>query len=154
MEVINKPGTLICPRCGYPNDERAFFCAGCSARVGSRAGGTTGSRPDFQSYQYPPESGPRGYYYDGLPLISLLVTILGFFAAGFIGPLIGVILGHISLRRMNLRGDDTNRGMAIASLVIGYFLLTIGLLILIVLGVFIGAALFDHDWINGHWNYL
>ena len=135
MEVINPPGTLICPRCGHPNDERAFFCANCSSTIGART-----VRP--------------GYYYDGLPLISLLVTILGFFAAGFVGPLIGVILGHISLRRMNRRGDDTNRGMAVASLVIGYFLLIIGILILAVLGVFIGAALFNHGWDGGQWNYM
>ena len=154
MEVINPPGTLICPRCGHPNDERVFFCSNCGAPVGSRAGRATGNRPDFQQYRYNSEPGRPGYYYDGLPLISLLVTILGFFAAGFIGPLIGVILGHISLRRLNRRGDDSNRGMAIASLVIGYFLLIIGLLILAVLGVFIGAALFNHGWTNGHWNYL
>lgn len=154
MEEIHPPRNLICPRCGHPNDERAFFCSNCGATVGRKSGqpfsGNPGYRPgsDFS----PPE--PRGYYYDGLPLISLLVTILGFFAAGFIGPLIGVILGHISLRRMNRRGDDTNRGMAVASLVIGYFLLVVGLLILAVLGVFIGAALFNHGWDGGHWNYL
>lgn len=154
MEVINPPGTLICPRCGQPNDERAFFCSNCGALIGSKAEHTTKGAKDFQQYRYDPGLTGRGYYYDGLPLVSLLVTIVGFFAAGFIGPLIGVILGHISLRRMNRRGDVSNRGMAIASLVIGYFLLIIGLLILAVLGVFIGAALFNHGWANGHWNYL
>jgi len=154
MEVINPPGTLICPRCGHPNDERAFFCSNCGAPIGSRAGFTSGRRPDIQQNRYYSASGGRGYYYDGLPLISLLVTIIGFFIAGFIGPLIGVILGHFSLRRLNRKGDDSNRGMAIASLVIGYFLLTVGLLILMVMGVFVGAALFNHGGFNGHWNYM
>jgi ribosomal protein L37E len=154
MEVINPPGTLLCHRCGHPNDERAFFCSNCGAPVGSKAGRYRSSGPDYRQERGSPDPGRRGYYYDGLPLISLLATILGFFAAGFIGPLIGVILGHISLRRMNKRGDDTNRGMAIASLVIGYFLLIIGILILAVLGVFIGAALFNHGWTAGNWNYL
>ena len=153
MEVINPPGTLTCPGCGHPNDERAFFCSNCGAPVGSKAGGSTGNRRDFR-YRYDSDPGRQGYYYDGLPLISLLVTILGFFAAGFIGPLIGVILGHISLRRLNRRGDDSNRGMAIASLVIGYILLIIGLILLAVLGVLVGAALFNHGWTGGHWNYL
>jgi hypothetical protein len=134
MELVNPPGIRHCSRCGYPNDERAFFCSNCGILIGSKAG--------------------RNYYFDGLPLISLLVTIAGFFMAGFIGPLIGVILGHISLRRLNRLGVDNNRGLAVTSLVIGYFLLAIGLLILIMLGVFVGAALFRHGGANGHWNYL
>lgn len=154
MEVINPPGTLICPRCGHPNDDRAFFCSNCGAPVGSKAGRSPGRNRDYRHSRYDPDPGRRGYYYDGLPLISLLVTIAGFFVAGFIGPLFGVVLAHISLRRLNRRGDDSNRGMAIASLVIGYFLLIVGLLILAVLGVFIGAALFNHGWSGGHWNYM
>lgn len=135
MEIVNPPGTLICPRCGHPNDDRAFFCSNCGEAIGRKVW-------------------RRPYYYDGLPLISLLVTIVGFFAAGFIGPLVGVVLGHISLRRMNRRGDDSNRGMAVASLVIGYFLLIVGLLLLAVLGVFVGAALFHNGGMNGYWNNL
>jgi MFS family permease len=154
MEVINPPGTLICPRCGHSNDERAFFCSNCGAPVGSKAGRSSGMSPDNKHSGYYSDQGRRGYYYDGLPLVSLVVTIVGFFVAGFIGPLIGVILAHISLRRLNRRDDDSNRGMAIASLVIGYFLLVIGLLILAVLGVFVGAALFNHGWSGGHWNYM
>lgn len=135
MEVINPPGTLICTRCGHPNAERAFFCSNCGAPVGSKAG-------------------QRGYYYDGLPLISLLVTIFGFFIAGFIGPLIGVVLAHVSIRRQNRRGEFTNRGLAIASLVIGYLMLLLGLILMIALGVFVGASLFNHGWMYGHWNYM
>ncbi|TSA39198.1 MAG: DUF4190 domain-containing protein [Porphyromonadaceae bacterium] len=154
MEVINPAGTLICPRCGHPNDERAFFCSNCGAPIGSKAGRTTGNRTDFQQYRYYSDPDRRSYYYDGLPLISLLVTIVGFFAAGFLGPLFGVILAHVSLRRLNRRGDYSNRGLAIVSLVIGYFMLIIGLIIMIAFGVFVGAALFNHGWGNGHWNYL
>ncbi|MCX6225757.1 MAG: DUF4190 domain-containing protein [Bacteroidia bacterium] len=154
MEVINPPGTLVCPRCGHPNNEMAFFCSNCGAPIGSKAGRPTGKRPDFQQYRYYSDPGRLGYYYDGLPLISLLVTIFGFFVAGFIGPLIGVILGHVSLRRMNRSGFDHNRGLALTSLVVGYFLLAVGLLFLIVLGVFVGASLFNHGWTNGHWNYM
>lgn len=153
MEVINPPGTLVCPRCGHPNDDRAFFCSNCGAAVGSKAGRSTGNRQDYQSYDYYYNQGRSPYYFDGLPLISLLVSIFGLFVAGFIGPLIGVILGHISLRRMNRSGVDHNRGLAVASLVIGYFLLAVGLLILIVLGVFVGSALFSHGWSGGHWMY-
>lgn len=139
MEVINPPGTLICPHCGHPNDARAFFCSNCGAPVGSKI-------------QYRPDSRP--YYYDGLPLISLLVTVFGFFVAGFIGPLFGVILAHISLHRIRRKGDDSNRGLAIASLVIGYFLLLVGLFILLALGAFVVTALFHNGWTGGSWSNI
>jgi hypothetical protein len=148
MEVIDTSGSLVCRRCGHANDPRAFFCSQCGAPVGSRAGKPSGERPDFQQYRYYSDPGKQEYYFDGLPLISLLVTIFGFFMAGFFGPLVGVILAHVSLRRLNRRGDDRNRGLAIASLVIGYFLLIVGLLILIGFGVLVGTALFHEGW-NG-----
>ncbi|MFA5817551.1 MAG: DUF4190 domain-containing protein [Bacteroidales bacterium] len=155
MEVINPPGTMICPRCGHPNDERAFFCANCGVPIGSKAGRPTGDPPDSQQYPYYSDPDRRSYYYDGLPLISLLVTLIGFFVAGFIGPLCGVILAHASLRRMNRRGDHANRGMAIASLVIGYLMLLLGLVIMIFLGVFIGFTLFNfHGAMNGQWHNM
>ena len=153
MEVINPPGTLICPRCGHTNDERAFFCSNCGAAIGSKAGRTNCYEPRYGYGNYSGSGRPANYF-DGLPLVSLLVTVAGFFMAGFIGPLMGVILGHISLRRLNRSGSYQNRGLAVASLVIGYFLLIIGLLILIVMGVFVGAALFQHGSENGGWNYL
>lgn len=141
MEIINPPGTLICPRCGNPNHEKAFFCSNCGAAVGSKS----------SHYQEPARP---GYYYDGLPLVSLLVTIFGFFVAGFIGPLFGVVLAHISLRRINQRGDDTNRGLAIASLVIGYLMLILGLFLLVALGLFVGTALFHQGWNGGPWSNM
>ena len=134
MEVINPPGTQTCPRCGHQNDEKAFFCSQCGTPVCSRSRyeGRTG-----------PPSGYDRPYSDNMPLISLLVSIFGFFVAGFIGPLIGVILGHVSIRRMNRSGDHYGRGMAVASLIIGYALLALGLFILIALGVFVGWAIFN-----------
>jgi hypothetical protein len=151
MEVINPPGTLICPHCGHPNDERAFFCSNCGAPIGSQAGRKTGGHREPPRYGDYYDREPRGNYFDGLPLLSLLVTIFGFFIAGFIGPLFGVVLAHISLRRINRRGDYSNRGLAIVSLVIGYLMLLLGLFILIALGALVGGALFHHGWNGGTW---
>ena len=154
MEVINPPGTLICPHCGHPNDDRAFFCSNCGAPIGSKAGQRSAGRPDFHHYRNYSDPGRPGNYYDGLPLISLLVTIFGFFVAGFIGPLFGVILAHVSLRRMNRRGDYSSRGLAVASLVTGYCLLVLGLILFIAFGAFVGTTLFHHGWGTGNWNYM
>ncbi len=141
MEVINPPGSLICPHCGNTNHEKAFFCSNCGAPIGSKS-------------RYYRDPAGQGYYFDGLPLISLLVTIFGFFVAGFIGPLVGVILAHISLRRISRRNDNANRGLAVASLVIGYLMLVIGLILLIALGVFVGTALFHQGWTGGPWSNM
>jgi hypothetical protein len=144
MEVINPPGTLICPRCGHANDERAFFCSQCGAMIGSRQGRESSYRPPYG------DSGYERPYNDSLPLISLLVTIFGFFVAGFIGPLIGVILGHVSLSRLRRSGQEQGKGLAVASLVLGYLMLVIGLLLLILLGAFVGWAFFNHP---GGWQW-
>lgn len=141
MEIINPTETIICWRCGNPNHEKSFFCSKCGAVIGSK--------PSYYN-----ETPGRGYYYDGLPLISLLVTIFGFFVAGFVGPLVGVILAHISLRRISRRNDNANRGLAVASLVIGYLMLVIGLILLIALGVFVGTALFHQGWTGGPWSNM
>jgi len=154
MEVINPQGTLICPQCGHSNDERAFFCSNCGRAIGSRAGRANGNGADYQPHYNYDYREDRGRYYDGLPLISLLVTILGFFISGFIGPLIGVILAHASLRRQRRRGDYSNRGLAIASLIIGYFLLIVGLIILIAFGALVGTSLLHSGISDGNWNYM
>ena len=146
MEVINTPGSQICHRCGYTNPEKAFFCSNCGATIGSKAGRNTDYRPHYQDSFQRPEA-------ESLPLISLLVTIFGFFVAGFIGPLIGVILGHVSLSRMKRSGVEHNRGLAVTSLVIGYLMLALGLVLLIALGVFVGWALFNSGSIDWNWKH-
>lgn len=146
MEVINPPGSLICHRCGQVNQEKAFFCSNCGAAIGSKAARNADYRPHYQDYYQRPES-------ESLPLISLLVTIFGFFVAGFIGPLIGVILGHVSLSRMRRSGVEHNRGLAVTSLVIGYLMLALGLILLIALGVFVGWALFNSGSIDWNWRH-
>lgn len=148
MEVVNPPGTQICPRCGQQNDERAFFCSNCGAAIGSSAGRQSQYQKTYDTDNY------TRPYTDSLPLISLLVTIFGFFVAGFIGPLIGVILGHVSLGRIRRSGTDHGRGLAVASLVIGYMMLILGLILLIAMGVFVGWAIFNNGVTDWNWHNL
>jgi len=68
--------------------------------------------------------------------------VIGFFASGFIGPLIGVILGHIALRRIDASdGYLGGRSVAVASLVFGYLFLVLGLILMVVFGLFVGTAI-------------
>ncbi|MFH0761279.1 MAG: DUF4190 domain-containing protein [Bacteroidota bacterium] len=148
MEIINPTGTQICTRCGYHNDERAFFCSQCGAPLGKHAGRERRYHESAESDSY------RRPTNDLLPLASLLCTIFGFFVAGPFGPLVGVILAHVSLRRMRQSGDDHNRGLAIASLIIGYIILLLGLVVLILFGTFIGMALFNGGEIPWNWHCM
>jgi len=136
MEIINPSGTQACPSCGHQNDEKAFFCSRCGAVIGSQAG--RGRRSTLEGYRGEDDR-PRS---DMMPLFSLLITLFGFFLIGPFAPIIGVIMAHVSLHRMRQSGNYQNRGMAVAALVIGYACLILGLVLMILFGVFIGLSLF------------
>lgn len=135
MDVIDSNTQQTCTACGATVPEKAFFCPNCGTPVGSKAGRHYHQGTHYTDYGY------RPMHTESLALISLLVSIFGFFFTGFIGPLIGVILGHIALNRINRSdGQLHGRGMAIAALVIGYCGLFLGLILMIVLGTFVGLA--------------
>lgn len=85
-------------------------------------------------------SGPGKPGTNGLAVASMILGILWFF---FIGSILAVIFGHISLhqiRRRNQRG----RGMAIAGLVLGY-LVIVPVLVAIVARLVIGHPIFTTE---------
>ena len=56
---------------------------------------------------------------DGMAIASFVLSLLGL-------SLLGVVLGHLALRRTAASGRS-GRGFAVAGLVIGYFLITVSL---------------------------
>ena len=81
-----------------------------------------------------PTARPTGT--DGLAIASLVLGILWLW---WIGSILAVVFGHISLNRIKASGDSIpGRGLAIAGLVLGY--VGLGFLALLVLIGLIGAA--------------
>lgn len=54
-----------------------------------------------------------------LAIVSLIASISGFVILPFIGPIVGVITGHISLGQIKKTGEE-GRGLALAGLIVGY----------------------------------
>jgi hypothetical protein len=81
--------------------------------------------PPMPSGPYlPPASGAPAYYYgppvrtNGLAIASMVLGIVWVY---WIGSILAVIFGHVSLRQIRrAQGAQRGRGMAIAGLVLGY----------------------------------
>lgn len=88
---------------------------------------------------YPP-AGPSGYpappKTNTLAIVSLIASIAGLVIVPFIGSLVGVITGHMSLSQLKSSGES-GRGMALAGTIIGW----VGLALAI-----IGAIAFIAFW--------
>ena len=141
MEVIPPSGSSFCSSCGKEVSAHAFFCSNCGHPFGSKS-----ARQHGHHHTYDPG---RPVHTENLALISLLISVFGFFFAGFFAPLVGVILGHVALRRINRSGGELGgRGMARAALIVGYFALIVGLILMIAIGTFIGLALSREGF---HW---
>jgi Domain of unknown function (DUF4190) len=100
------------------------------------------------AYGYPPPNAYPGYappmpnQTSGMAIASLVLSLLGFFILAVIGPVLGIIFGHMALgeiKRSN--GTVEGQGLAVAGLVIGYIGLGIQLLFacIIVLGILVAA---------------
>jgi hypothetical protein len=57
-----------------------------------------------------------------LAVLSLILSVLGILT-GPLGFLPGIVCGHLALRRIRMSPHLRGRGVAIAGLVLGYFLL-------------------------------
>lgn len=107
--------------------------------------------PSAQSYpaaaSYPTaESGYPAAPYGGYPaapktntlaIVSLIAGIAGLVIIPFIGSIVAVITGHMSLSQLK-KQPETGRGMAIAGLITGYVGLAFA-----VLGIIIAIAMFS-----------
>jgi len=88
-------------------------------------------RQQYPQQQYVVAARPP---YDGLAITSFILGVLWF---GWMGSILAVILGHISLRNIR-RTHASGRGLAIAGLILGY--VGLSTLALFILFAIIGAV--------------
>lgn len=77
-----------------------------------------------------------------MAIISMISSIIGWFSFGIL-CIVGVILGHISMKQIKRTGEG-GRGMALAGLIVGYIGIAgwiIGLIIFIIFMSVLGASL-------------
>lgn len=73
---------------------------------------------------------PTGPKTNTLAIVSLVASIVGVTLFPFIGNLVGVITGHISLGQIKRTGES-GRGLALAGVIVGW----VGLAIMIILTI-------------------
>ncbi len=128
---------MFCAKCGQPMPEQARFCGACGEPAIAEAGAenfqaTAGANPaqavPAAAVAAAPvaatlASGPSGMptsKSSGKALASMICGIAGFFL--ILPAIVAIILGHLSLGEIKRSlGRMTGKGMAIAGLVMGYF---------------------------------
>lgn len=82
--------------------------------------------PAYGAYPAPPAYGAAPPYGYGAPaktntlaIVSLIASIAGFVILPFIGSLVGVITGHLSLSQLRTSGEE-GRGLALAGTIVGW----------------------------------
>jgi uncharacterized protein DUF4190 len=114
-------------------------------------------QPNQQTYQSYGQPAPGGYYAgpmapatSGYAIASLVCSLLGYIGVFGIGPLLGIIFGHMAIREIDRsNGLLQGRGLAQAGLILGY--IALGLILLavvfftIILIVGAGSAAFPNN---------
>ena len=74
--------------------------------------GQYGAAPAYGGY-------PAAAKTNGLAVVSLVSSLVGIFVIPFIGSIVGIITGHMSLGQIKRTGEN-GRGLALAGTIIGY----------------------------------
>ena len=104
----------------------------------------TGAAPAY-GQAAPGYGQPTGAKTNVIAIVSLVASISGFVILPFIGPIVGVICGHISLGQIKKTGEQ-GRGMALAGLILGYVGIALAIIGTIIFFAVFGALLANTDF--------
>jgi hypothetical protein len=112
----------------------------------------TPAQPGYAAPAQPPAYGAAAPYpqgqYSGYPvapktntlaIVSLVSSLVGIFIIPFIGSIVGVITGHMSLSQLKTNGEG-GRGLALAGTIVGWVGIGFSILGLIAIIFFISVA--------------
>ena len=112
---------VYCSQCGNSNANESLFCKSCGYSI----------KP--VRIPSPNQFAVATNKSDGYAIASMVIGIISFFG-GFIlivPPILAIIFGHISLRRIKYYNALSGKGMAITGLILGYILISFFLLALL-----------------------
>ena len=131
----------FCAKCGSQMDDAQRFCPGCGFDMGA------GQNTSVSYYNGGQQQSPYDYFYmhegvrktNAMGIVSLICSLVGLF---FLGPILeplAIIFGGVGISQCNKYPNlYTGKGFAVAGLVIGIIGLVIGLLIIMMMGSFLG----------------
>ncbi len=109
---------MQCGKCGTENQPQANFCYKC---------GTTFSPYTAPTVNVANSSQPQT---NGMAIASLILGIVGLILGVlflFIPNILAIVFGHVASSQIkNSQGAQTGQGMAVAGLIMGYFIVVIG----------------------------
>ncbi len=79
-----------------------------------------GAAPAYGAYPAPPKT-------NTLAIVSLIASIAGVVIVYFIGSIVGIITGHMSLSQLKT-SNEGGRGLALAGVIVGYVGLALSIL--------------------------
>lgn len=125
------------PAYGAPSGPPAYAAPSAPPAAGGYPAGGYAPTAYGAPYGYP------AVRTNALAVTSMISSIVGFAFAwtGFLalGVIVGVITGHIALSQIG-RTREKGRGMALAGVIVGWIGVAIGLLILVVFGLFVTTS--------------
>ena len=131
------------PSPGHPYSAQGYGIQayGTQPYAGQDYHGSWSTPPPPPAYGPP---GPYGYGYppaqtctNGLAIASMVLGIVWIY---WIGSILAIVFGHVSLHQMKRKPYQTGRGMAIAGLVLGYLGLATLTVTLVALVLVAGSA--------------
>lgn len=149
------PAPPVAPAYGAPTPPQPPYGSPAAPPYGAPAPQYGAPAPQYgtPAPQYgagaPQYAAAPGYGYPATPktntlaVVSLISSLVGVFLIPFIGQIVGIITGHLSLSQIKTTGEG-GRGLALAGLIIGY--VGIGLAVLAVVGfaLFFGLVAATH----------
>ena len=140
----------FCAKCGSQMDDAQRFCPGCGFDMGAGQNAPAAYYNGGQDQYYGGQQSPydNGYMQPGvgsyrktnaMGIVSLICSLVGLF---FLGPILeplAIIFGGVGISQCNKYPNlYIGKGFAVAGLVIGIIGLVIGLLIIMMMGSFLG----------------
>ena len=141
----------FCAKCGSQMDDAQRFCPGCGFDMGAGQNTSVSYYNGGQDQYYGgQQQSPYDYGYmqpgvssyrktNAMGIVSLICSLVGLF---FLGPILeplAIIFGGVGISQCNKYPNlYTGKGFAVAGLVIGIIGLVIGLLIIMMMGSFLG----------------
>ena len=121
--MVNQLKRNVCPNCGKPIKPNWKMCPYCHTDLEKITRPTSQMPSHYQVEQFSQQPYYRPRYVEkktnSLALASIIMSIIGLFAFGFIG-IGGIICGFIALSQLKENINQEGKGMAIAGIVIGF----------------------------------
>ena len=135
---------MYCKNCGFKNADDAKFCVSCGERLEQKSINANKVENYFQSFENQnndtastnsdEQQRLKEKKMCGMAIAGFIVSIAGFFVAGLICGILGLIFSAMAMKKIKADSSLTGYGFAVAGLAISIIVIVIMFYSLIILG--------------------